>query len=76
MASGLDSVLGIVIPIIAFGVLGFAIYKGFKEPIDSLIFWIREKFDNMRNRDTPTATSHSYGRRNPYGIEGGDISYR
>jgi hypothetical protein len=76
VTNGIDSILNIVVPLIAFGVLGFAIYKGFKEPIDQLIGWAKEKFANMGSDPTSSPSKSYSGRRSPYGIEGGDISYR
>jgi hypothetical protein len=43
-SAGLDKFLAVVIPIVVFGMFGFMIYKAFKEPIDKLVAWVKNKW--------------------------------
>ena len=78
----LDSILGIAVPVGAFIFLGFVIYKGFKEPIDDLLHWIKGMFGggSSPQQEGGYGSVQGYGggrpKRNPFGMDTNDISYR
>lgn len=77
----LDSILNVVVPSVAFIFLGFVIYKGFKEPIDDFIGWIKGLFVKEPQygggyQNQSNYGGNSRGKKNPFGFDSSDISYR
>jgi len=67
ISSVLDTVLSITIPLLAFGVLGLAVYNAFQKPIHDLINWIRSFFV-----EEPDYRFRNQG----LGLPQGEIAYR
>ncbi|MCK9370030.1 hypothetical protein M0R04_09015 [Candidatus Dojkabacteria bacterium] len=82
----LDQILNIVVPIGAFIFLGFVIYKGFKDPIDDFLGWIKGLFTggggNVQQEQGGYSGGYGSGgysgrtKRNPFGMDSTDIAYR
>jgi len=67
--SGLDQFLNVVIPIGIFVMVGFMIYKNFKEPIHDLINWIKKQTADKEEENKKVIIY-----QNPY-LTGSEIRY-
>lgn len=75
MPGTFDAILNVIIPIAVFVVFGFVFYKGFKDPIDRLVNWIREMIASARERSAMNQEDAAW-KRSSYAIGGGELSYR
>ncbi len=75
MPGALDQFLSIAIPVVAFGVFGFMIYKAFGEQIDRFVEWFKGLFQKGKDSFSDTGYNYNTGRRKDTWYPG-DIDYR